>query len=110
MKNIDKTKDFFETYLLKYYNSIGLLSEPIMLQEEDSKVFLAIRRGINFDSISASDLSDYQSSLVFYESIGLLNFDEMTQTYTIDPSKLAIKSNEYFRYTELLDDLKIKRM
>lgn len=109
MKDIDKTKNFFETYLLKYCDNIGLLDEPIALQKDDSKIFLAIKKGINIDNFSDSELYDYQSSLVFYESIGLLMFDEKTQSYTIEPSKLAIKSIEYSKYTELIDELKIKR-
>ena len=117
----DITYEFFKRHLREYCQHINMLDENIVISEADSKKFSDIKTN-NIDIHELEHLLDnvndsanfimYKSAIIFFESIGLLLWDNRINRYVLEPSKLAIKNIEYNRYMDTKEEYaaKVKKL
>ena len=117
----DITYEFFKRHWREYCQHINMLDENIVISEADSKKFSDIKTN-NIDIHELEHLLDnvndsanfimYKSAIIFFESIGLLLWDNRINRYVLEPSKLAIKNIEYNRYMDTKEEYaaKVKKL
>ena len=98
-KKKDGTHKFLDEYFVKYIAEITDFNKSIVLNDEDSSIFLAAITIVNdpeaYDAHEIVKALNIYDALAFYQACGLISYDANEAKFYIDPIILHQKVIEH---------------